>query len=388
MNKASILHIIGFVIFSCMADAEICNPKNVSMGGKYPDNNGYENQPGILGMEFIYKKASFPQCHASSIVETKDGLVAVWFGGTREGNPDVGIWLSRLTPKGWTIPGEVANGIEDQKTRYPCWNPVLFQPAEGPLILFYKVGQTPKNWRGCMRTSADCGKTWSKAVPLPEGFVGPIKNKAIELGDNVLLCPSSTEDNGWRVHFEKYRYKANNWEKTGPINSCKEFEAIQPTILIIKDGASADKLLALCRSRQGVITKSWSSDEGKSWSQMKAIELPNPNSGLDAVTLRNGVQLLVYNHTIREGKGMPHNREMLNVAVSWDGINWNAALVLECTKDAEFSYPAVIQTTDGLIHITYTWKRQRIKHVVVDFDKLKTAAIKNGKWPAIVYSIN
>ena len=96
--------------------------------------------------EFIFERAPFPSAHASTIVETPDGLVAAWFGGTRERNPDVGIWVSRHSEKGWSSPVEVANGIQSDGTRHPCWNPVLFQPAKGPLILFYKVGPSPSAW--------------------------------------------------------------------------------------------------------------------------------------------------------------------------------------------------------------------------------------------------
>src|SRR5690606_19449185 len=122
----------------------------------------------------------------------------------------------------------------------------------------------------------------------------------------------------------------------------------------------------LCRSRQKVVTQSSSSDGGQTWSAMTATSLPNPNSGTDAVTLADGRQLLVYNHT-------PAGRSPLNVALSTDGKNWAPALVLE-NEPGEYSYPAVIQAADGKIHITYTWKRQRVRHVVLDPKKLETAA--------------
>ena len=106
---------------------------------------------------------------------------------------------------------------------------------------------------------------------------------------------------------------------------------------------------------------------------MLATALPNPNSALDAVMLREGSALLVYNH-LKQG------RNMLNVALSPDGSSWKAAVTLE-NEPGEFSYPAVIQTSDGLVHVTYTWKRQRIKHVVLDPAKFSLRDMPEGRWP-------
>jgi molybdate transport system substrate-binding protein len=94
--------------------------------------------------EFVFEAAPFASAHASTIVETKEGLVAAWFGGTREGAADVGIWLSRRLPSGWTPPVEVATGAQPDGTRHPCWNPVLFQMPDASLALFYKVGPSPQ----------------------------------------------------------------------------------------------------------------------------------------------------------------------------------------------------------------------------------------------------
>ncbi len=115
--------------------------------------------PGVVKAEFIYETASFPQCHASTIAESGGGLVAAWFGGTAEGRPDVGIWVSRHDGQAWSPPVEVANGVEAPEKRFPCWNPVLFQPKSGPLLLFYKVGPNPSAWWGMRLTSDDGGKT-------------------------------------------------------------------------------------------------------------------------------------------------------------------------------------------------------------------------------------
>src|SRR6186997_1689603 len=118
----------------------------------------------IVLSEFVYERAPFPAAHASTIVETSDGLVAAWFGGTGEGKPDVGIWVSRRDAARWSPPAPVADGLQPDGTRHPCWNPVLFQPTHGPLLLFYKVGPSPREWWGLVRTSADLGRTWSSAI--------------------------------------------------------------------------------------------------------------------------------------------------------------------------------------------------------------------------------
>jgi predicted neuraminidase len=117
-----------------------------------------------------------------------------------------------------------------------------------------------------------------------------------------------------------------------------------------------------------VIASTWSRDGGRTWDALEALHLPNPNSGTDAVTLADGRQLLVYNHSAappeRPTKGP---RYPLDVAISSDGITWQRVLTLETEPcKSGYAYPAVIQAPDGLVHITYTWDRRRIKHAVLD----------------------
>lgn len=342
-------------------------------------------QPGVKLVEFVYERAPFPECHASTIAATESGeLVVAWFGGTYEKHPDVGIWLARRAVKkgdltsddvgavaAWSVPVEVVNGKQADGSRHPCWNPVLHQVPAGPLLLFYKVGPSPSTWWGMRTESRDGGRTWSKSTRLPDQIAGPIKNKPVLLKDGRLLCGSSTEDQGWRVHLEWTSDGGKNWERTGVLSDRDQRGAIQPTILQQSDGA----LRILCRSRAGgQLLSATSTDQGRNWSALEALDLPNPNSGVDAVTLRDGQHLLVYNHTIK-------GRSPLNVAVSRDGVRWSAALVLE-SEPGEYSYPAVIQSADGLVHITYTWKRRKLRHVVVDPEQLKTRPITGANWPS------
>jgi predicted neuraminidase len=333
-------------------------------------------EPGVIASQFIFEKVPFPQCHASTIDETKGGLVAAWFGGTREKDPDVGIWLSRHEDSGrgrkWSPPVEIANGLRDGK-RYPTWNPVLFQQPEGPLLLFFKVGPSPSTWWGEVIASDDGGKSWGKPRRLPEGIAGPIKNRPVLLAGGTLLAGSSTEHDGWRVHMEWTKDGGQNWARGEPLNDGRKLGAIQPTILQHHNVTGGDvkgsaKLQILCRSRQGRIAEAWSEDGGKTWSEMKLTALPNPNSGIHAVTLKDGRHLLVYNHTLL-------GRSPLNVAVSTDGRDWKAGPVLE-SEPGEYSYPTVMQASDGRVHVTYTWKRQRIKHVVLEPAKLELKALR------------
>lgn len=334
---------------------------------------------GIITDEFLYEKAPFPECHAATIAETSEGLVAAFFGGTKERNPDVCIWVCRLKKNGkWTAPENVANGIQPDTTRLPCWNPVLYQIPKGDLILFYKIGPKPSEWKGFYKISKDGGKSWGEQTALPAGILGPIKNKPVLLKNGVLISPSSTEGKGWNAHFELSPDNGKTW-KLIPVPNGETKGAIQPSVLNYKDG----RLQALCRSQDRTILETWSNDNGLTWSPLAKTSLPNNNSGTDAVTLKDGRQLLVYNHVLPPGTLAKGARTPLNVALSKDGKSWYASLILEDSPISQYSYPAVIQTSDGMVHFVYTWRRQKIKHVVVDPAKLKMVEIKNGEWPKV-----
>ncbi|MHC4475673.1 MAG: sialidase family protein [Planctomycetota bacterium] len=342
-------------------------------------------QPGIVDARFLFTDPPFKSCHASTIAETKDYLVSAYFAGTGEGNKDVCIWLSRKRKgtKTWLPPVQVADGVQYRQVgsgnehRWPCWNPALYQAKDGQLLLFYKVGPNPDTWWGMLKKSNDQGQTWSQGRRLPEGIAGPVRAKPVMLDDGRLLCGSSTENKGWRVHMEWTTDLGKTWSRTDALNDGKEFAAIQPTILVHDDG----KLQIMCRSDDN-IRQSWSSDSGKTWAPLTKSVLPNPSAGIDAVKLKDGRHLLVYNHAT----GDTGKRSKLNVAVTSDGKSWKAALKLEDGttiegKKAHGAYPAAIMASDGLVHITYSWGRGRINYVAVDPDKLLLRDMPDGKWP-------
>ena len=239
------------------------------------------------------------------------------------------------------------------------------------MILFYKVGPNPKEWWGLYITSEDNGLTWSKPIKLPNGILGPIKNQPIQLENGDILSPTSTEEKNdiWKIQLEISKDQGKTWTKTKDLNDGKEFGAIQPSILNHGNG----KLQLLSRTMNEVITENWSSDYGKTWDTMKATTLPNPNSGIDAVTLKDGRHILIYNPT---GKNWG-DRVPLSVGISNDGKKWDRVIDLEPLTEntdkegEEYSYPTVIQAENGMIHIVYTWNRKTVKHVVLDPKKLK-----------------
>ena len=365
----------------------------------------------------IWPEGVTPECHSASIAETTQGdLVATWFGGSREGVPDVCIWVSRKA-KGqetWSVPKRVADGICTTLTekafsqaekealpimnaggespldgegkpilhgrntvpnpngtgfvlRKPCYNPVLFQVPGGELQLYYKIGWCVADWSGWMISSTNGGKTWSKPHALPEGILGPIKNKPVALHNPkaksgyTLLCPSSDEKHGWNLQFELTDDWGHTWRSFVPEQE-KGMSVIQPTILQLSDG----RLEAIARTRNYHVGITYSDDNGESWSPVTLHDtLPSTNSGLDAVTLADGRHLLVYNHFLPIAPQTKGLRTPLNVALSDDGIHWKHILTLEDSPIAQYSYPSVIQTSDGLVHIVYTWRRQRVKHIVL-----------------------
>jgi len=416
--RKTLQHLEWDIQVPCNTTADVCLPdgtvKTVGSGTYHFSCDIPTRHPAITKDEFLYEKAAFPQCHAATIVETRKGdLVASYFGGQHERHPEVCIYVSikKKGAKEWSAPILAGDGVFSDGSRKACWNPVITEMPNGELWLFYKIGINVKDWTGWLVKSKDGGRTWSKREELPKGFLGPVKNKP-ELVDGRLLCPSSTEDNGWKFHMEIYDLKTKQWKYVGPVeaeqamrcedmqtatapgtvtvpgaftpgkkedieapdaggvadkNGMHPIDCIQPSILKLKDG----RLQVLMRTRNGKIATSFSCDKGDTWSKVTLLDVPNNQSGTDAVTLKDGRHVLIYNDFQPFPGTKKGVRTPLSIAISDDGIHWRHALTLEDSPISQYSYPSIIQGKDGKLHAVYTWRRLRVAYKEIDINELK-----------------
>jgi len=328
---------------------------------------------------FAPGSAPFASSHASTIVELKNGdLLAAWFGGTAEGKPDVAIWSAHKADGGsWSAPVELA-----REPDIPCWNPVLFHDAAGRMWLYYKFGPSPQQWAAARKYSDDEGQTWSAPQYLPAGLLGPIRAKPLVLKDGIIVAGSSVEAyHTWAAWIERSTDDGKTWTKLGPFDPgvnlssagiakpqasaatsapdpTANYGIIQPSVVSL--GGKHLRFYARSTTNIGRIVVADSYDNGVTWTQPHPIDVPNPNSGIDAVVLRDGRVVLVYNNTST-------GRTPLNLAVSTDGEHFRMFYTLE-DQPGEYSYPAIIQARSGDLEITYTWQRKSIRHVHFPLD--------------------
>jgi len=314
--------------------------------------------------EFVFETAPFASCHASTIVELRNGdLLAAWFAGKSEGSRDVAIWISRRSADGWSAPSVL---VREKNT--PTWNPVLFHTRDGRLWLYYKFGAGPRTWKAARMWSDDEAQSWSAPERLPTGIYGPIRTKPLILEDGTVVSGSSTEnEHAWHVWIERSSDNGKVWRKVGPIPASasvlpaqhtatglqEPYGIIQPAIVSL--GGKHLRLYARSSSHIGKICVADSADDGQTWSEARPLDLPNPNSGIDAVALPDSRIVLIFNNSHRE-------RTPLNLAISQDGEHFRIFSKLE-DAPGEYSYPAIILGTHGMLHMTYTWNRKRIRYV-------------------------
>ena len=307
--------------------------------------------------------------HSSAICALPSGdLLAVWYGGSREGAPDVSIFTSRL-PAGatkWTTPVTAMDRAmaENELDRVikKIGNAVIFPDGAGSLWMIY-VSVSLGGWSGStlnVKTSQDEGRTWGESQRLTLNpffnLSSLVRNKPIYAGDGRIGLPV--------YHEMAVKFPQMLWLTPGPNGTVQEYRMrsmssevglIQPVLVPLDH----DRVLMMLRdqSDERSLRTAFSGDNGWTWSEAGPSGLPNPDAAIDALRLRDGRILLVYNHA--EDK-----RDNLRLAVSADdGRTWRTGAILEEAEHQEYSYPNLAEDRQGRIHLTYTWQRERIKHV-------------------------
>jgi predicted neuraminidase len=321
----------------------------------------------IIHEEIISNEISNFDCHTSNIIELdSNSYLAVWKGGPGIGlsnidiKQNVGIWAAKRENNIWGRPFQIVSSYETV-----CWNPILLKLNDNELILFYRMGFTPRRSASFIKRSFDNGISWSEAEILPAGIYGPtlarplltkdgkiIAGSSISVGETSSKSDSSQATACW---VEISDDRGQNWEKYGPIQiPDRHFGPIEPVLFYTKE----NNLAMICRDRAnkvgklGYVHRAISYDDGKHWTSFEKTNLPNPDSGLSIIDLKNGKLLLFYNHSHT-------NRYPLSIAISEDsGKSWNKLFDIE-TKSGEF--PSAILDKDGLIHLTYAVKNSSDK---------------------------
>jgi predicted neuraminidase len=335
-----------------------------------PVTHSTQTEKPFYRVDFVNEERPSRICHVSSVCPAGDGRVAcTWYEGSWESAPDTAIYLSVFdeAKAQWSPPVVLVdrNTCSKELKRYvrKVGNALIYRDGRGRLWLFYS-SIIFGGWSGSSlnyKISADNGKTWSRSEKLVLSpffnLAENVKNKGMNLADRSFVIPAyhefakkfsemlSVETDGGKV-----KYDIRKMTHTG--------KAVQPS-LIYEEGKG---LIAFFRNMasggKNHILTAESRDMGRTWSDLQATGLPNPDSGFDMIKTRDGGYLGVINNTY-SGRGN------LTLILSRDGgKNWELLKVIESKKGSEYSYPSINQSTSGIYHITYTYEKKRIKHIV------------------------
>ena len=311
--------------------------------------------------------SSTPSVHSATLAPLTDGrIMAIWFGGQKEGAQDVKLYQSIFSNGAWQAPQAVTSRLAvQQETRRnirKIGNPVLMRDPQGTLHLFF-VSVSYGGWAGSAinhKTSTDNGNTWSSAKRI---ITSPFLNLStlvrgvpLDMQNGLIGLPVYHE---FITKFPEWLLLGRDGQVINKVRMQHGRPTLQPTVV----PSDATHALALLRYAGEAPNRIWAvdtDDAGKTWHSARPLDLPNPNSSVMALRLNSGKLLLAYNPT-------EHDRNQLALATSDDnGAHWQLTRLLEQSPSSsdEFSYPALLEDTQGRIHLTYTYKRQSIKHVM------------------------
>lgn len=319
----------------------------------------------LLRSQFIFQEIPGAAVHhCATVAEAPNGdILALWYGGSYESAEDQALYMARLEKGalGWTVPERIL-----QSPGQPPGNAVIFQGPDARMYIIWgrMEGSWPKRrgsgWSDCrlfVRVSSDNAFTWSDDMEIEGSYGWLPRNTPVTLADGTFSLPISgdVQGKGSGSFLLVLDEDTGQWARRGFIPG-----ASQPTVIVREDGS----LLCLMRSSPRTM-QSVSTDHGHTWTPIKPTDRRNPGSGIDSVKLQSGRVLHVYTDT-ESGSRYP----MVIVQSKDDGESWDGLITL-ATDWGEFSYPSIIQASDGRIHLLYTYRRYSIMHTVFNEDWLE-----------------
>lgn len=339
---------------------------------------------------FIRPPETHPYCHAPSICEAPSGrLLVAFYAGQKEGAPDSVIFgavfdkeeLTWSAPQTWVhVPGRALA------------NPRLFIGPDQAIWLLFGVNYGPRWCSGdtylFVKRSYDEGSSWFDMELFIEikGLLG--KNKPFH--ENKLWLFPLEWERTWSATFLRSVDNGKSWQLIGDLGKAANAHLIQPAIVRLSDG----RLAAYMRSQEGWIYVAYSTDDGFSWSTPTPTTIPNNNSGLDLIRSDTGLLILACNpvglfevprpvengwpEELAVGFSRWGPRSPLVLLVSNDeGATWPVVIVLE-SGPGEYSYPSLLLSSTGYIHVVYTYRRRYIAHVAFSQNLLLNLINKGG----------
>lgn len=290
--------------------------------------------------------------HCSSVIEIPDGqLLCVWYQGAYETSPDTVLKVSRRSASsGWSVPEVLFDfhGIA-------LGNPVLWRSNDGALNVTFSA-LLSATWTESLlfcASSRDEGRTWSRPTLFTPRIGMMAKTRPIVGENGQIIFPLYSEVEqcpyiwilGDTVDYLSGSFVAETMARG---------KAIQPAVSRLGDG----RMLMLCRTNQERLWQSHSYNDGYTWSILRPVELPNPDSAIDLIRLANGKLLLVCNDSSTDRK------RLVVMTSADDGESWSKPVDI-ASGDGEYSYPSAVERSDGTVSVTFTGGRYSIVHVEI-----------------------
>ena len=353
-----------------------------SPGFRVMQPDSYADYDRDLYIERVVFKPFTTIVHAPTIVEGPNGaLHAFWYGGSREGGKDVAIYGAQFDQGNgiWSDPRQVVTPGQTQKdlNRYikKLGNPVVIVDESKRFWLFY-VSVSVGGWAGSSINVkwSDDGINWTPAKRLiTSPFLNLstlVKGNPIIYSDGHLVVPAYHEFIGKFAELIEVDMDGNVYNKR---RLSWGREALQPSIRV-RNSDQAQVYMRYAGAKPSRVMLTETADKGYSWTKPIKTQLPNPDAAIAVLGVRGGALedalIMVFNNS-------PESRNRLSLGLSKDnGKSWVVLHDFEYDQSTaeRFSYPYMIQTTNGHYHLVYTWNRSHIKHVVFNNSWLEQLA--------------